>query len=62
VKIEDIDKTVDELAEYLPNELQDLLDWFEDNYIGRKNRTKNGRRPAISPPPIIMECTRSSNH
>jgi len=25
VKIEDIDKAVDELAEYLPDELQDLL-------------------------------------
>ncbi|XP_025406828.1 uncharacterized protein LOC112680829, partial [Sipha flava] len=50
VKIDDIDKVVDELAEYLPDELQDLLDWFEDNYIGRKNRSKSGRRPALFPP------------
>jgi hypothetical protein len=52
VKIEDIDKAVDELAEYLLDELQDLLDWFEENYIGRKNRSKNGRRPALSPPSL----------
>jgi hypothetical protein len=49
VKIDDIDKVVDELAEYLPDELQDLLDWFENNYIGRKNRSKSGRRPALFP-------------
>lgn len=52
VKIEDIDKAVDKLTEYLPDELHEFLDWFEDNYIGCKNRSKNGRRPALFPPPL----------
>ena len=52
MKIEDIDKIVDELAEYLSDELQDLLDWFENNYIGQKNRLKNECRPAFLPPSL----------
>ena len=31
IKIVDIDDAVDELGEYLPEELQELLDWFEHN-------------------------------
>lgn len=37
INIDDIDKEIDELAEYLPEELQACLNWFEDNYIGRRN-------------------------
>lgn len=49
VKIDDIDKVVDELVEYLPDELQNLLNWFEDNYIGRKNISKSGRKSVLFP-------------
>ncbi|GCC40100.1 hypothetical protein chiPu_0024094 [Chiloscyllium punctatum] len=38
-----IDKYLDALATELPQELQDLLSWFEDTYVGRQNRRGNGR-------------------
>jgi len=46
VPISDLDDALDTLSESLPEELIDLLDWFEDFYIGRKNRSREGRRPA----------------
>lgn len=52
VPIDDLDEAVDELANLLPAELQQLLVWFEDNYLGRQNRRGNGRRPALFPPQI----------
>ena len=50
VPIADIYAYVDVLANELPIELQPLLNWFEDNYIGRLNRRGNGRRPPLFPP------------
>jgi len=45
VPISDLDDALDIVLESLPEELIDLLDWFEDFYIGRKNRSCEGRRP-----------------
>ena len=38
-----------ELADDLPQELLELLDWLEDNYVGRMNRRGNGRRSPLFP-------------
>lgn len=69
VRIADLDEAVDELSAALPNELQELLQWFEDNYIGRPNRRGNGRRPPLFHPEIwsvydrvISETDRTNNH
>jgi len=43
---------IDALDAYLPEELQPLLEWFEDNYIGRLNRNGRGGRPARFLPSI----------
>nr|CAD7259855.1 unnamed protein product [Timema shepardi] len=40
----DLDQALDLWAEELPDNLQPLIDWFEDNYIGRRNRRGVGRR------------------
>ena len=37
------------LSVNLPPELQVLLDWFEDNYLGRPTRRGNERRPPLFP-------------
>jgi len=34
IPINDIDLVIESLLGYLPDELQSLLDWFEDNYVG----------------------------
>jgi len=52
VCINKIDIAIDALAENLPEELQPLLEWFEDNYVGRLNRNGRGRRLARFPPSI----------
>lgn len=49
VPIRNLDEAIDILAENLPEELQPLLNWFEDNYVGRLNRRGNGRRPPLFP-------------
>ena len=51
VPVEDMDIYVDALSEFLPDDLQELLNWFEDSYIGRANRNRRGRRP----PPFPMD-------
>lgn len=33
----------------IPEELEALLNWFEDNYTGRPNRPGTSRRPLFSP-------------
>ena len=44
VPIEYMTEAIENLVGELPDELQVLLDWFENNYVGRRNRRDNGRR------------------
>nr|CAD7427422.1 unnamed protein product [Timema monikensis] len=57
----DLDQALDLLAEELPDNLQPLIDWFEDNYIGRRNRRGVGRRVALFPPNMWFLYTRVLN-
>ncbi|KAB0802861.1 hypothetical protein PPYR_05047 [Photinus pyralis] len=50
VPINDLENALDAISEALPDDLQPLVDWFEDNYIGRRNRRGLGRRPALFGP------------
>ncbi|CAI6344403.1 unnamed protein product [Macrosiphum euphorbiae] len=52
VPIEDLDVATDLLADDLPDDIVPLLEWFEEYYIGRKNRRKVGRRSPQFPPEI----------
>ena len=45
VPVPNLDEYITALAEILPPELETLLDWFEDNYVGRPPRRGNVRRP-----------------
>ncbi|KRZ03045.1 hypothetical protein T11_632 [Trichinella zimbabwensis] len=38
VPTDGLEQAIDNLAGHLPDELQPLLDWFEDSYVGRRNR------------------------
>lgn len=49
VPIEDIEEALADLGNFLPEELQPILDYFEDNYIGRRNRRGAGRRQPMFP-------------
>jgi len=49
VPIEDTDNTLLLLSENLLNDLQPLLDWFEDNFVGRMNQRGNLRRMLVFP-------------
>ncbi|KAK9688584.1 hypothetical protein QE152_g35202 [Popillia japonica] len=49
IPIENLVESLDELGNYIPRELQPILDWFEDTYIGRRNRRGNGRRQPLFP-------------
>ncbi|XP_060845775.1 uncharacterized protein LOC132925392 [Rhopalosiphum padi] len=69
VPISDLDDALDILSESLPEELIDLLNWFEDFYIGRKNRSRVGRRPARFSPTmwnlyerVLTNKDRTNNH
>jgi TolB-like protein len=44
--ISDLGGALDILSESLPEELIDLLDWFRDFYVVRKNCSLQGRRSA----------------
>jgi len=52
VPIEDLDVAIDLLSDDLPDDIVPLLEWFEEYYIGRKNRRKVGRRSPQFPPKI----------
>lgn len=47
VPIPQLDEAIEQLSKAIPNELQELLNWFEDNYVGRPGRRGNARRPPI---------------
>lgn len=40
VPIENLDTALEKLSNELPDCFQPLLDWFEDDYIGRTNRNQ----------------------
>lgn len=64
VPVEDIDIAVENLGQNLPLELAPLLQWFEDNYVGRPNRFQPGRQPALFPPDIwtLYDRVLNRNH
>lgn len=69
IPVDDLDNCVDILADELPPELQPLLEWFEDVYIGRPNRRGNGRRPPLFSPDlwsvhdrVLNDLDRTNNH
>ena len=49
VKVSHMDVYMDSLSEYLPDELQSLMNWVEDNYVGRPLRRGNGRSSPVFP-------------
>ncbi|KAB0799136.1 hypothetical protein PPYR_07016 [Photinus pyralis] len=64
-----LDEAIDMLGNELPPELQPLLEWFEDTYVGRLNRRGNGRRPGMFPPQmwnmyerVLHDQNRTNNH
>ena len=52
VPIDNLDDAFDALSKELPNELTPVLNWLEDNYIGRPGRNNCRSRPALFPPEI----------
>jgi hypothetical protein len=52
VSIEGLDIIIQLLGDNLPESLQPLLDWFEENYVGRVNRKGIGRRTTLFSPYI----------
>lgn len=52
VLIPHLNDSLDVLLENLFGKLIDLVDWFEDFYIGRKNIILDSRRPAHFPQAI----------
>jgi len=64
-----LDDAFDALSNELPNELTPILNWSEDNYIGRPGRDNRRSRPAPFPPKIwsmyqrtISGIDRTNNH
>ncbi|XP_068222825.1 uncharacterized protein [Palaemon carinicauda] len=69
VPLNNPDRHVEALASHLREELVPLLNWFEDNYIGRPNRRGIGKRASLFPTDIwnMFERTlqgedRTNNH
>ena len=69
VPMEYMTEAIENLADELPDELQVLLDWFEDNYVGRRNRRGNGRRAPLFPQEMwnvyersLSDEDRTNNH
>ncbi|KAL4100733.1 hypothetical protein QTP88_020767 [Uroleucon formosanum] len=69
VPIEDLDAAIQQLGDDLPECLQPLFDWFEDNYVGRTNRNGRDRRTALFSPHIwnlhlrvLNSQDRTNNH
>ena len=56
-----IDEYLNAVATKLPQERGDLLNWFEDTYVGRRNRRGNGRRTPLFLPEIWNRYQRILN-
>lgn len=52
IPVDDIDLAIESLSEYLSDDLQPLLDWFEYNYEERIDRKRRRRRLPLYPPNI----------
>ncbi|KAK9701824.1 Zinc knuckle [Popillia japonica] len=57
------------VAEKSPDDVQPILDWFEDHYVGRLNRRGNGRRQPLFPHEMwnfynrtLTQQDRTNNH
>ena len=67
--VDNLDEAFDVLSNQLPNELKPILNWLEDNYIGRPGRDNHRSRPVLFPPEIwsmyqrtISGIDRTNNH
>lgn len=49
VPIDQIENAIEQLSDELPAELIPVLNYFEDNYLGRLNRNQTRRRPLFDP-------------
>jgi len=48
IPVEDIDDALLSLySDNLPNDVQPILDWFEDNYVRKIDRRGSGRRQPL---------------
>ncbi|XP_050512889.1 uncharacterized protein LOC126888581 [Diabrotica virgifera virgifera] len=61
VLVRHLDQVIDVLGNALPVALQPLLDWFKDNYVGRRNRRGDGRRPPLFPQELWNLYQRTMN-
>ena len=69
VPTDNLGDAFDALSNVLPNELTPILNWLEDNYIGRPGRNNRRSRPALFPLEIwsmyqrtISGIDRTNNH
>ena len=69
IPIDHINEAILQLSYELPDQLQELLDWFEDNYVGRIDRRTNNRRAPRFPHSmwnihqrVLNEEDRPNNH
>ncbi|XP_063931856.1 uncharacterized protein LOC135143846 [Zophobas morio] len=69
VLFEDIDGAIETLSEQIPQELQPILNWFEDFYVERPNRRSVSRRNPMFPPKtwnlyhrVLNRIDRTNNH
>jgi len=67
--INDLDLAIELSADYLPDDILPLLDWFEDNYVGRIYRNRRSRRLTLFPSNIwnvydrvLNGMNRTNNH
>jgi len=67
VPLQDLEAAFQELSDKSPPELQPVLDWLEDNYIGRPNRRR--RCPPVFPHEmwtvhdrVVQHLDRTNNH
>ena len=59
VPVPHLDTYIDALARNLPEELLPLLNFFEDNYVGRPQRRGTARRSPLFPPDMWSQYDRT---